>query len=100
MPIKLQIFTKKKFQRWTLIILFLAVIVLDSAFKKDDNYYLQVFLKECKYIEKRIVRHIHDNFSYFSFSDEPDEEEVKTIKLVIFWKCIFWESNFKESNDE
>ena len=29
----------------------LAVISLDSVLKKDD-YYLQVFLKECKYIEK------------------------------------------------
>ena len=31
----------------------LAVISLDSALKKDDSYYLQVFLKECKYIEKK-----------------------------------------------
>ena len=33
----------------------LAVISLDSALKKDENYYLQVFLKECKYIEKRSI---------------------------------------------
>ena len=31
----------------------LAVISLDSALKKDENYYLQVFLKECKYTEKK-----------------------------------------------
>ena len=31
----------------------LAVISLDSALKKDENYYPQVFLKECKYIEKK-----------------------------------------------
>ena len=31
----------------------LAVISLDSAFKKGENYYPQVFLKECKYIEKK-----------------------------------------------
>ena len=31
----------------------LAVISLDSAFKKDGNYYPQVFLKEFKYIEKK-----------------------------------------------
>ena len=30
----------------------LAVIKLVSALKKNDNYYPQVFLKECKYIEK------------------------------------------------
>ena len=31
----------------------LAVISLNSALKKDDNYYPQVFSKECKYIEKK-----------------------------------------------
>ena len=30
----------------------LAAIGLDSALKKDDNYYPQVFLIECKYIDK------------------------------------------------
>ena len=30
----------------------LAVINVDFALKKDENYYLKVFLKECKYIEK------------------------------------------------
>ena len=52
----------------------LAVISLDSASKKEENCYPQVFLKECKYIEKKVVRHIHDNLSDFSFSDESDEE--------------------------
>ena len=32
--------------------IFLAVISFDSALKKDENYYLQVFLKECKHILK------------------------------------------------
>ena len=50
-----------------------AVITLDSALKKDEDY-PQVLLKECKYIEKKIVRHISDNLSDFSFSDEFDEE--------------------------
>ena len=31
---------------------YLAVITLDSAVKKNDKYYPQVFLKDCKYIEK------------------------------------------------
>ena len=30
----------------------LAVIGLNFVLKKDESYYLQVFLKECKYIEK------------------------------------------------
>ena len=33
--------------------------------KKKVNYYPQVFLKECKYIEKKIIRHIIDNLSDF-----------------------------------
>ena len=38
--------------------------------KKDYNYYPQVFLKECKYIEKKVVRHFHDHFSelFYNFS--------------------------------
>ena len=51
----------------------LAVISLDSALKKDGNHYPQVFLKECKYIEKKVTRHINDNLSDFSSSDESDE---------------------------
>ena len=53
---------------------FLAVIILDSALMKDDNYYPQVFLKECKYIEEKVIRHINGNLSDFSSSDETDEE--------------------------
>ena len=37
----------------------LAVISLNSALKKD-GYYLQMFLKECKHIEKNVIRHIID----------------------------------------
>ena len=51
----------------------LAVICLDSALKKGDNYYWQVFLKEREYIQKKVIWHIDDNLSDFS-SDESDEE--------------------------
>ena len=53
----------------------LAIINLDSALKKNENYYPQVFLKECKYIAKNVVRHIHDNLNDFSCDyDDSDEE--------------------------
>ena len=52
----------------------LVVIGLDSAFNKDHNYYLQVFLKECKYIDEKVIRYINDNMTNCSFSDESDEE--------------------------
>ena len=53
----------------------LAVISLDFVLNKDYNYYLQAFLEEFKYIEKKVVRHIQDNLSDFSYtSGEFDEE--------------------------
>ena len=43
----------------------LVVFSLNSALKKDESYYLQVFLKECKYIEKKVIRHINDSLNDF-----------------------------------
>ena len=73
---KLQIFTiKKKFKKLYSNHTCLAVISLDSALKKNDNYYPQMFLKEGKWIEKKVARHINDNLSDFPYSfDESDEE--------------------------
>ena len=36
----------------------LAVISLDFAVNKDQNYYPQVILKECKYSKKKVLRYI------------------------------------------
>ena len=52
-----------------------AVISLDSTLKKDGNYYLQVFLTERKYTEKKVIRHINDNVSDFSYSSDDSDEE-------------------------
>ena len=41
------------------------MISLDFVLKKDDSCYLQVFLKERKYIEEKVVSHIHDNSNDF-----------------------------------
>ena len=52
-----------------------AVISLDSSLKKHENYCSQVFLKECKYINKKVVRHIIDDLERSSDdSDDSDEE--------------------------
>ena len=76
MEMKLKIFMIKKFIRLTLAVnsTCLAVIGLDSALKKDENCYPQVFLKECKDIEKTVIRHINYNLSDFSSSDKSDEK--------------------------
>ena len=70
MVIKLHVFMIKLDSNYT----YLAVIILDTALMKDGSYYPQVFLKECKYIEKKVVKHINDNFSDFPSSNEPDEQ--------------------------
>ena len=49
----------------------LAVISGDSGLWEKENYYPKVILKEYKYIEKRVTRHITDNLeSSFDGSDE------------------------------
>ena len=48
------------------------IFMLKNALKKDDNYYPEVFLKECKYIENKVIRHINGNLSDFSTSNESD----------------------------
>ena len=52
----------------------LAVILTNFVLMKDENYYLQVFLKESKYIEKEkyVIRYITDNVE--TFSDDSEEE--------------------------
>ena len=40
--------------------------------------------------KKRIIGHIKDDWSDFSFDDdESDEEQIKAIRLMIFEKLIF-----------
>ena len=65
----------------------LTVISLNSALNKDGNYYPQVFLKECKYIKKLMIRHIMEDREIFCDDfDEYDEKQIKAIKLMILEK--------------
>ena len=50
------------------------ILLYHTVLMKDDNYYLYVFLKECKYIEKKVIRYTNTNLSGFSSFDESDEE--------------------------
>ena len=49
----------------------LAVISLDSALRKDENYYLSL-----NTFKKKVIRHIKKELSQFSSSDESDEETI------------------------
>ena len=44
-----------------------------------------MFFKKCKYIEKKVVKHIRDNLNDFSYSsdesDDSDEEWIKAINI-------------------
>ena len=53
----------------------LVVISLDSALKKSENYHTQLFFKECKYIEKKVINHINDNLSDFSSEEESEQSD-------------------------
>ena len=72
---KLPIFMIKKIPKVDSSHTCLAVISLDSAIKKDGNYYPQVLLKECKYNDKKVIRHINHNLSDFSSDDDESDEE-------------------------
>ena len=63
---KLQNFMIKKIPKLDSNETCLAVISLDSTLKKGENYYPEVFLKECRYIEKKEIRHTN-KFEWFYF---------------------------------
>ena len=66
----------------------LVVISLNSSLKKNENYYAQVFLKECNYTEEKAARYINDNLSDFSFSGESDVEWIKVGSVFLYIICI------------
>ena len=51
----------------------------------DENYYLEVLLKEDKYIEKNVIRNIIGGLE--SFAGDSDEEQIKAIRLIFFEKA-------------
>ena len=59
-----------------------AVITIDSALKRDENHYLYVFLNECKYIKKEVIRHITKNIE--GFSKDSNEQQIKSKYRDVF----------------
>ena len=62
----------KKLIRWTLIILASHQSAWTLLSIKMETIVHRVFLEECKYIEKKVIRHIIDDLE--SFSDGSDQE--------------------------
>ena len=80
----------KVFFKQCFLIVFMKQTLIDdfSGLRKNKNCAFP--LKECKYIEKKVVRYIHDNLSNFSYSsDDSDEEQIKAIRLMIFENIFF-----------
>ena len=75
---------------------FLAVISLDSALKKDENWYMQSFLKECKNIKVKLIGHIINDLE--SSDDDSHEESIQGMGLMFFENFLFEEANLKMSN--
>ena len=49
-----------------------------------------MFLKECKYIKKKVVRHIIDDLETSSDdSDVSNEELIKAMRLMLFENVLF-----------
>ena len=55
----------------------LSVILIDSLYRKNENYYPQVFLEECKYVlkEKKMRKYITDDIEIYNDSDREDSDE-------------------------
>ena len=82
---KLQIFTIEKIPKGDSNHTYFEFISLDSALKKDENYYTLVLLKKCKYIEKKVIRHINDNLRNFFLSfDEPDDIFCTSVAIELY----------------
>ena len=48
----------------------LAAINVILLLKKDENYYLQAFLNECKYTDKEVIRLIAEDTEMFSSNSD------------------------------
>ena len=59
----------------------LSVILINSVFRSEENYYPQVFLEEYKYVveekkpEKKMPEFITDNIEISSVSDREDSDK-------------------------
>ena len=63
---------------------YLTVVLINSVYRKAENYYPQVFLEKCKYVVKEktmstfIIDDIEISFGDFD-KEDSDEENIKEI---------------------
>ena len=65
------------------------MITLGSVIEKDQNYYPQLFPKQCRYIQEKVIRLIIDGLQNSSNdSDNSDDSNEEQIKPMLFKKTI------------
>ena len=60
----------------------LVVILNNFVLTKDENYYKEVFLRKCKYNEKKVIRYVTDDLEIFS---ADFDKKVLTKKMKKEW---------------
>ena len=80
--------------------IFLSVTFIDSVFRIGNNYYPQVFLKECKYVvkEKKVPRYITDNIEISPDGSDRDNSNEENPDKENSDKKNSDEENFDEEN--
>ena len=71
---------------------FLIVIWIDPLFRTGENYYLEVFQKECKYVfkEKRMPEYITEDIEIsFNDSDAENSDEENYDKKILMKKIRY-----------
>ena len=72
--------------------------MVDSVIKTGENYFLQVFLEECKYVikEKKIPKYIIDDVKFSSDSNEENSNEGTLLEKSQMEKNSDYEENSNE----
>ena len=72
--------------------------MVDSVNKTGENYSLQVFLEECKYVikEKKIPKYIIDDVKFSSDSNEENSNEGTLLEKSQMEKNSDYEENSNE----
>ena len=66
----------------------LSVILIDSIYRKDKNYYSKVFLEECKYVvkEKKTSKFITGDIETSSHDSDRENSDEDNYRIINFFE--------------
>lgn len=67
----------------------LVVILNNFVLTKDENYYKEVFLRKCKYNEKKVIRYVTDDLKISSNDSDKGGSDKKVLKIIILAMMSF-----------